>query len=251
MSKVILKPGILVALKTTTQGGVHYSRRDIEAGKDDEGQEVSRWETERTIADPAEHDAATKARSSARTRISKVCTQTSFGLLCPQAKEEELDEAMREARAIVDKHNADAKHTRVFVYMLKGRIAESDEEATRAIASEVRGLLDEMEAGIRDVNPARIRDAATRAKEMGAVLDDARADAVKRAVDIARKAAKEIVKRVEKGGEDAQVVLDEIATKPIELARFAFLDVEEPQAPAEGEAIPQVNVQRFADLEAS
>jgi hypothetical protein len=250
MAKVILKPGLLVALSVRMQGGVHYSKKDLESGEDDAGQEIVRWETERTIADRAEHDAATKCRSACRTRITKVCTHTSFGLLCPATGETDLDAAVAEARELAEVFNKGARHSRVHVYVLKGRIAETDEEATRAIASEVRELLDEMNAGIREVNPARIREAADRAKKLGAVLDDSRADAVKRAVDIARKAAKEIVRRVEKGGEDAKLVLDEIATRPIDQARFAFLDIEEPE-PAEGEAIPAVNLQRFADLEAS
>jgi hypothetical protein len=250
MSKVILKPGILVALSTRVEGGVRYSRRDIDSGVEDDGAERVRWETERTIEDPAEHDRAVKARSAARSSITKVCSSTSFGLLCAAARESELDNALREARAITDAHNAGAEHTRVSVYVLKGRIAETDEEATRAIASEIRGLLDEMEAGIRDVNAEKIRDAAKRAKELGAVLGEAQSAAVERAVETARKAAKEIVRRVTKGGEDAKLVLEEIATKPIESARFAFLDLDERAAP-EGEALPAVNVQRFADLEAS
>jgi hypothetical protein len=250
MSKVILKPGILVSLSTRVEGGVLYSRRDIDSGVEDDGAERVRWETERTIEDPAEHSAAIKARSAARIRITKICSQTRFGLLCPLTKEAELDAAVAEARVFTDAHNAGAVHTRVSVYVLKGRIAETDEEATRALASEVRDLLDEMDTGIRSVDPKRIRAAADRAKELGAMLDDAQSAAVDRAVETARKAAREIVKRVVKGGEDAELVLETIATKPIDSARFAFLDLDEERAP-EGEALPAVNVQRFADLEAS
>lgn len=251
MSKLVLRPGILVALSTRVEGGVYYSRRDIADGVDENGQEISRWETERVIEDPAEYEAASKARSKCRSLIGKACSHTSFGLLCPSASEGELDEAVSAAREVATKFNEGAKHSRVYVYVLKGRIAETDEEATRAIASEVRGLLNEMQEGIRSVDPGKIRDAADRARKLGAVLGKGQAAAVERAVETARKAAREIVRRVEKGGEDAALVLEEIATKPIDTARFAFLDVDDVAEPTPtGEELPAIDLQRFAELEA-
>ena len=262
----VLKPGLLVSLKTSLEGGVTYERRDlaVEADPnldadpvvvvdteatvpaDQPKADVARWETTRVIEDAEEHKRAVTARNAAGRAIRSVCTATSFGLLCNQDREAVLDKAVAEARALVDAHNATAKHTRVSVYVLKGRIASTDEEAARAIASEVRGLLSEMEAGIRRLDVEAVREAASRAKKVGAVLDETQAKLISEAVVAARDAARQIVRRVEGDGEAAEKVLAELSTSAIEKARFAFLDLEEGAAV---EALPAVNVQRAAELD--
>lgn len=247
MKTAIMKPGILVALKTSLQGSVAYARRLLDE-ETSGGREVEKWETTRVIEDVTEHERACKVRSKARSLISAHCCPTSFGLLCPLEREDELNEAVRKARTLVENFNASATRARVEVYVLKGRIAESDEEATRAIASDVHALLEQMEAGIAKVDAKAIREAARKARAMGAMLDDAKQKQVQRAIDVAREAAKKIVKRVEKGGEDAQLVLEEISTRPIETARFAFLDLDD-AAPAPAKAMPSVDLQRAANLE--
>jgi hypothetical protein len=165
-----------------------------------------------------------------------LCIQSAFGLICPESREDELDAAMRAARAIADEHNSTAAHTEVRVYILKGRIASSDAEAARAIASEITGLLAQMQAGIQGADTKTIREAASRARALGAMLDARQAKAVSEAVDAARKAAREITRRVERDGETAETVLRELDGKAIEAARFAFLDLDE--APALADTLP-------------
>jgi hypothetical protein len=262
----ILKPGILVSLKTTIKGGVHYERRDLsvslddasvaQAGPEDEPSktDVAKWETTRVIDDRDEHERAVKLRSKARALITTVCVTSDFGLLCPQAREAELDQALAEARRIADEHNLTSKATIVRVYVMKGRIASTDEEATRAIASEITDLLEDMQRGIREADPKMIREAANRAREVGQVLDVERQEKVQKAVDVARAAARAIVKRVEKNGEDAQMVIQQLVQAPIETARFAFLDFETAKTEGTSEAeseqpLPATNLQRFAELE--
>jgi hypothetical protein len=48
------------------------------------------------------------------------------------------------------------------------------------------------------------------------------------AVEQARKAARDLVRRVEKSGELAATVIAECATDALEAARFAFLDLDAP-----------------------
>jgi hypothetical protein len=245
----LLKPGFLVSLKTVLHGGTHYARKDLDAEQDrPDGASVAAWETVRTIDNPAEHSAAVKARSAARSAICKACTHTAFGLLCPESNVEALNAACAEAQRIAEEHNANASSTLVYVYVLRGRIASTDEEAARAIASEVRGLLSEMEQGIRQADAGAVRDAANRAKALGSVLDAVQAEKVAEAVEQARKAARTIVKRIEKDGEAAEKVLRDISIKSIEAARFAFLDFETPDAPV-GEALPSTDLQRFGGLD--
>ena len=245
----LLKPGYLVSLKTSLTGGVTYDRQDLPAPEGgDEHTAVARWETTRVIEDEDEYQRAVKARSAARSAIVRVCVHTAFGLLCPEAREPLLDEAIRAAQDIASAHNASAGTTSVQVFVLRGRIASTDEEATRAIASEVRELLDEMQSGIRRTDVEAIRQVATRAKQLGAVLDGAEAESVKVAVKAAREAASLIVKRVT---EDAPEALQEALKayqSPVEAARFSFLDLEAAPAEPEGTRAPDINVQRMAEL---
>lgn len=247
MSTSILKPGILVSLHTELRGGVTYTRTDLDAEARD-GVDVARWETTRVIEDPAEHKRAEQARSKAGNLIRSVCAKTAFGLLCPVSRETELDAAVRDARQVADDFNASSNYARVRVYTIKGRIASTDEEAARAIASEVRGLLADMERGVRSADAGLIRDAANRAKQLGGVLGAERADKIEGAVKAARDAARAIVRRVEKDGEEAARVVRSLSVAPIEEARAAFLDLDEDTHEAI-EALPPVDAQRGAELD--
>jgi len=240
----VLKPGILVSLNTTLTGGVKYERIDVEAAHMTEnGEEVAKWETTRKIDDPTEFKSAVKLRVQAAAVVRALCAKTAFGLLCPESKEAELDAAIAQAHKICDDWNAQASNTQIRIYVLKGRVASSDEEAAKAIASEVEGLLAGMESAISKMDVKAIRDAANRARQLGAVLDDGQSAKVSVAIDAARKAAKEIVKRIEKQGEDAQRVMADLAQQraAVEMARFAFMDIDTPRAPVNnGESLPAV-----------
>lgn len=247
MSTTTIRPGILVALKSTVEGGVFYERRELTPDEARDGAAVEKWETTKIVEDPAEHEAATKARSAALSAIRKCCSATSFGLLCPTLNEGALDVAIKEARAIVEAHNATAQHTRVRVYALKGRIADSDSEAAKMIGAEVAELIAEMNTGIDRLDPKSIRKAADRAREMAAMLGDVQRGRVDDAIAQARKAARDIVRRVEKEGEEAAIVLMDVQRGAIERARIAFLDLDGDDATVEP-ALPAVTVQRFAEL---
>jgi hypothetical protein len=254
----ILKPGFLVSLGTTLEGGVAYERRDLPAPDSLNGEEIKRWDTTRTRRDPDEHERAVKARSLATNAVKRVCARVGSqgSLLCPLEREDELDAAIEQAQSIVDTFNSGASHTRISVSIYKGRMAEADEQNTRSIANEVRSLLAAMEAGVIKLDASAIRDAANRARQVGSMLESADAERVNSAIGAARKAARAIVKRIEKGGEQASEVLADLQTRPIEVARFAFLDNEEQarfaSLDAEGGVqarLPSLDVQRFADMD--
>jgi hypothetical protein len=245
MQTSVLKPGYLVALKTNVRGGVDYRRVDVEPDHlDDTGARVAKWETSREITDPQEYERAMAARSKARTVITAVCSRSNFGLLCPLAREEDLQQAIADARNIADRHNVTAARTQVEVYVLIGRIAQDDNEAARAIGSEIRGLLDAMTAGIKAADADAIREAASKARSLGQMLSPNVSSAVSSAIKEARTAASEIVKRVAKAGEQAADVVAQCSTQKIEAARFAFLDLDEPTS-----AEPQAPTARGIDLQ--
>lgn len=228
MKQSTLKPGLLVSLKTTVRGGVTYTRREIEPDHTTpEGARIAQWETRRDIPDAVDFEMATKARSKARSAVTAVCCASSFGLLCPVAEESKLDAAVAEARRIAGEHNKSATKTRVEVFVLVGRVADSDVEAARAIGAEIRELLEAMQAGIKAADPEAIREAANKARGLGSMLSADVAGQVSAAIVEARSAAREIVKRVQNGAEEAAQVVQDLSVRKIEAARFSFLDLDE------------------------
>lgn len=237
MKASVIKPGLLVSLHTSVRGGVNYQRATLEkTHQTGEGALREKWETTKVITDPDEFDRATSARGKARSLIAGVCCHSAFGMLCPSDKEQELADAITQARAVADAHNAEARLTRVEVYVLVGRVAQDDAEAARAIASEVRELLGMMETAVRAGNVEDIREAANKARAIGGMLSAEVSGKVDAAIEQARRIARDIVKRVEKGSETAAQVVAGLKLQAIEDARFAFLDMDggkaEPIAPA-------------------
>ena len=106
---------------------------------------------------------------------------------------------------------------------MAGYIADSDEEALRSIASEVRDLMATMEQGIENVNATTIRDAAARALKVGQMLSPEASEQVQEAVKLARGVARKIVK----AGETAAQEVDHVTIKAIAAKRTAFLDMTE------------------------
>lgn len=233
-----LRPGLLVALKTNTVGNIQYTKTVIEdENVTSDGASKAVWETQRVIFDPVEHDAAAKARSKCRSLISAVCAQSAFGLLCPEDSADLLEKAIADARATADKFNRTAKLSRVEVFVITGKIAPTDQEAVKAINNEVNELLAQMETGLKNFDVKSIRDAANRAKDLGAMLPADTSERVKIAVDTAREAARKIVK----AGETASKEIDQQAIRKITEQRTAFLDLDAQadvaQPDAEGRAL--------------
>lgn len=224
-----LRPGYLVSLKTSLTGNVSYSRRDIEPERTtEEGTTHAVWETEKTVTDAAEHERGTKARNAARNRITRVCSASQdFGLLCPAARKDALDSAVTEARAIAADFNATARITALSIGVIVGAIGDSDPEAIKAINSEIRATLDDMESGLKRMDVEAVRTAARQAKEMGQMLSEEAAANVSKAIDAARSMARRIVK----AGEAAAIEIDRATLASIATARTAFLDLDETPRP--------------------
>ena len=215
-----LRPGLLVSLKTSVTGNVSYHKRTIEEDHiTANGAKLAVWETERKIADPDEHEKARTARSKASHTIRRVCSASAFGLLCPEEKQNALAAAIAEAREIANEFNRDATLTQLGVYVVCGRVAQDDVEAVRAINSEVRDLVADMQEGLRNLDVKAVRAAASKAKGLGQMLSDNVSDKIKDAIDTARKAARQIAKQ----GEGVAVEVDVAAIKRLEQSRTAFL----------------------------
>lgn len=231
-----LRPGLLVALKTSLVGNVSYHKRVIVPEHTTaEGTEEAQWETTRVIIDRAEHDAGRRAQASARSAVVGACVSTAFGLLCPEADRPALDAAVAEARRIAGEFNATATLSRINVYVIIGRIAPNDAEAVRAVNSEIRSLIKTMEDGITNLDASAIREAANSARKVGAVLSPEAAARVASAVKEARSVARKIVK----AGDQAAQEIDRAVIANLEQYRTAFLDLDEVAPVASPEEAPR------------
>ncbi len=224
-----LRPGILVSLKTTVSGNVSYDKRELVAEHViSTGEQIAKWETERTVTDPVEHEAAIKVRSKARGMIVGVCAQSAFGLLCPADRADQLEIVFTEANRLASEFNRSATLTKVGIYMIAGQVSSDDEQAIRSINSEVSDLMAQMESGLRTLDPGKIREACTKARGLASMLSPESSARVKSAIDAARKSAREIVK----AGESAAIEIDLVCINQIQNARTAFLDTDDDTAPA-------------------
>src|SRR6185312_5825537 len=124
-----IRPGFLVGLKTSVKGNVSYKKSATETHKLEDGREVAEWDTERTIKDAAEQDAASKVRSKARSLIAGICSVTDFGYLCPIQGKPELDKAITEASKLCQEFNSTSKYTKVRFAAVCGTLAQDDYQA--------------------------------------------------------------------------------------------------------------------------
>jgi hypothetical protein len=226
-----IRPGLLVAIKTSIKGNVTYRKTAAEISKREDGGEVAEWETERTIKDAAEQEAASKARSKARSAIAGVCSTTDFGYLCPLVAKPELEAAIVEARKICDAFNLTSRVTKIRFNAVTGTIAQDDYQAVRALRREVTELLTDMQEGLEALDVSTVREAAGRAKQLGQMLSP---EAQVR-LELAIKAVRDNAKKIVAAGETGAKEIDAAAIRAITEARTAFLDLDEPtemQTPA-------------------
>jgi hypothetical protein len=219
-----LRPGLFVAMKTSTMGNVKYERRDIvRQHVTKKGTQEAKWETEKTVSDPQEHKAAQEAMTAATLPIRKMCYWTALGWMCLESQRPELDAAIAESRAIVDAFNDKAQLTKIAVNTIVLHIASDDAEAVKSINKEVAELLDRMESGVKNLDVKAIREAAKKAVQIGNMLTDDASDRVQVAIEAARKAARQMTK----ASEQASMEIDQAAVRRIATARTSFLDLDE------------------------
>lgn len=223
-----LLPGLLVHVSTSIKGNVSYYKSE-ETVTNENGVEISEWKTERTVIDPKEQKLATEVKSKARALVTGVCIPTEHGLLCPISKRDLLDASFDKARALVADFNRDAYTTTLKFNALAGYIAEDDASATRAITNEVRGLIEEMQAGVDGLDVERVREAAKRAKKIGNMLQPE----MKASIDAAVKDVRAMATKMVEAGEQASTVIDAEVLNKLTAARTLFLDIEDAAEVAE------------------
>lgn len=229
-----LRPGILVSIRTSQKGNRRYEKTEIEPAHIAEGGvERSRWDTTKIVYDPAEAKEASRVTNLARYTVTKLCAETAHGPICPADKREELFAAIDEAQSLVDEFNATAQYTRAEVNVVCGEIIADDLRATRALFNETAQFMAQMQEGIKELNVKKVREAASKALNVGQMLSPDASAEVATAVKAARTAARKIVA----AGEEVAIEIDRNAIEAIGTVRNAFLDFDieetdiEPAAP--------------------
>ena len=216
-----IKPGVLVSLKTRIRGNVKYQKRDIEYAHTDEyGYQRSAWETHKIVFDPAEQTSASQVCSRARYLVARLCASTDHGLLCPDERVDDLNEAIAEARRLAAEFNATATYTQVEVNVVRGRVIADDMETARAIFSEQERFLQEITEGLQRLDVKEVRAVCKRALSAGQILSPNANATVKAAVAAARGACNRIVE----AGEQVAVEIDQATLDTLSMARNSFLD---------------------------
>lgn len=233
-----LRPGLLVGLSTSITGNVKYKKETLKADTLDEtGVLTAEWKTERTVRNAKEQEEATKVRSKVRTIVSGPCSLSSFGLLCPEAKKDELDKAIVEAQKLAEEFNKTATTTRLHVSILSGKIDPNEASAIKAINKEVTLLIDSMKVGLDRLDVKAVREAAQQARNLSQMLSQDAQVRVQLAVDAVRKQARKIAS----AGEVGAIEIDRQTLQTLMETRTAFLDLDEAkevQAPvAQGRSV--------------
>lgn len=230
----VVRPGLLVSLRTSIKGNTKYYKQELEAPHEGEsGEERSRWETTKVVFDPDEQERAEKVRNKAISLIRGVCAKSDFGLLCPEDKAEQLQERIVLARGLAKEFNLDAELAYVRVDVMWGVVAQDDVKAVEAITGELRDLMREMQTGVAELDAKKVRAAAAKAVSVGQMLSE---DTRKR-LDVAIKVARREATRIVKAGETAGLEIDRTVIERIEQSRTAFLDLAEPVAVAAPQAV--------------
>jgi hypothetical protein len=207
-------------MKTEVHGNVTYQVNDRDVQMVDRS-EITDIHTRKTVADIEEQERAIKQRTKIRGLILTICTKSESGLLCPNSREAELRAAVVEARELADKFNANATTTHIEFRVICGRIAQDDVETVRAITSEVRSLMEDMQRGVKALDVKTIRAAAAQLMEVGKILSPE----AKGRLEIAVKAARATATKMAKAGEVASREIDRGALRKISKARTSFLDI--------------------------
>ena len=218
-----IKPGVLVALRTSIRGNVQYEKQNLNEGVLPGGAAVREWETKRTVYDPAEYERAVKVRQKARNTIALACVVSSYGLLCPTENQDALDTAVREARKVVREFNANAKLTSVSLNVFGARIADNDVEAARAIGNELNDLMRAMERGVAKLDVEGIRKAATAALQVSNMVSPGMQERVTDFV----KQARDLATKINKNAEVAAKEIDAATMQVLASKRTAFLEIGE------------------------
>lgn len=253
--RLTFPPGLIIIAGAVEVRGAVQHRRDGEEQRTRGGsgapkvQEVTRTTT-RIVTDPEEREKAEELARNIRQSIRAYGQHSILGAICPAELEPKLDKALLQARADAAQFNASAKYHTIVVNLVKATIAGDSEAAARMIAFDIQAVLAEMQKAINECDATKIRNVASRAKQMlnglKLVVPESDQRLLSAAVDAARKNASAIVKGLGEKRMEIEAIKAELDSSPIQAARMSFLKYDIPAELADSNAFADVS--RFENL---
>lgn len=190
-----LPPCLMLAVKVSRSGGQHYIRRGeekLDPKKD--GEQRTRYETEKVIDNQDEFKEATSLQSKAKYAAGKLGVHGPLGIVVPKRRQDDVEQYRNEWRQIFREFNSRSNTTRIrFSCMVFGVRGDNIQEL-QAVLDELRDGLADMEEAYRNADPGSIRDVVKRMNGFADILPERVATKVELAVKAAKKKAKTVAK---------------------------------------------------------
>lgn len=147
---------ILVREVTAWDLGLHYERETLSETVIGDREE-KRFETLRVYENKPEALRAKAVREAARGRLMKLCSRTVLGLVCPAARERELEATIAEIQALIDAANREFTRCRVDYSIVPIRIEHDNARAQDALRAEIRRHAERLLKASRAGDPEELR----------------------------------------------------------------------------------------------
>lgn len=226
-----IRPAIIVTYNVATPavpGAVTYETVREDPRIDEvEGikTETTERETVKRVVEPDERVRTTRLASVLRQRIRALGTPISPGvLLVPEERIALVQETIRDARQRAAEHNSATKWHKIRIVITYSKITHDADAVAKDVAARIRETLEEVNRAVKEMDPARIRDAALQLKAWAAanLLSQRDDETLKKTVKEARRIARFVRREVEKKGRLIESVKSEIDASPLMTARMQF-----------------------------
>ena len=220
----VLKPGWLVIADIHNHGCSHYShsgrREDVDENRVLRGE----WHTEKRVDNIDEHKAVANIMYKATRLIARCGWDVYAGTYVPLEKKEELQEALIEARKMINLHNATSRFTRISGGFLSFLITGDNGAVAHAVINQAQRALTQLKESIETADVKGIREALRKGKRLEDMFEASQSDKLKQAFAEAKKTARSIVKISNMKGEELDAWTKE--TQQVDAARIAFAEIE-------------------------
>ena len=219
-----IEPCYLLVVRCSPRGGLRYERSAVEVAYTPEGEEVSEWDTTRTVADADERREASRLAGDIKRRLERLGRHTEFGVLIRLDRRDEVRETLDQARFEAEEFNKRSTHTWVGLRVVQAQVRGENEDVLRGLVDDLRGNLRRLGDAVSSADVKSIRDIARRLRGYDELLPNVQASALQTAIESARQQATEARRLLEEEGEKLASVQARMDSSPIDVARFALLD---------------------------
>ena len=244
LQKLTFEPSVLIIPNISVNGGVEYDTAVKGTHIDEQGREVTEWETIKRVLDPAERaEAVNLARTIKRAiRNDTGSVETKFGLVCPTSNGDSIDPAEADIRRRVAEFNSRSRYSKLSFTPMFVEIASDDERAIAAMTQNMLEAMADLEKAMKAMDVKRTKDIINKLVGMDQLLPEGRGQAIKDLVKTVRKQANRFAKVCREKGEEVARAEAAIKSSVVSRARFAVFgsvaDEEEPEQ-AEPETLAQ------------